>query len=269
MKKLNKEDLVMKKEGRKMTWAIGLIAGLGVLSIAYAALSSTLQINGDTTKINTHGVEFVKGKGYAIGDDTKIDEGGNVTPAITDESKFNEAPANALAKLGTCEIGTLSESDLNGLATNGTAGVNRVRNNDKMIIKGTELYEWGSYVVYKLDLQNFASNNMKLTSAPDVTVSTSDDLTPNERVEVKLYSDSTCKNELAAWQDGDATTGNDKGNWLAKATTADAGGAKTDGGTTSWYVKVYYNQYSKGASPAWELKDGTFTFTVAPVWEAA
>lgn len=243
----------MKKEGRKMTWAIGLIAGLGVLSIAYAALSSTLQINGDTTKINTHGVEFVKGEGYAIGDDT---EGSKISFKKAEE---NEAKAKALGKLGKCDIYTLGDAD----------NIERARKNDKMTISGTELYEWGSYVVYKLDLQNFASNNMKLTSAPDVTVSTSDDLTPNERVEVKLYSDSTCKNELAAWQDGDATTGNDKGNWLAKATTADAGGAKTDGGTTSWYVKVYYNQYSKGASPAWELKDGTFTFTVAPVWEAA
>ncbi len=243
----------MKKEGRKMTWAIGLIAGLGVLSIAYAALSSTLQIKGDTTKINTHGVEFLKGEGYAIGDDTK---GSEISFKKAEE---NDAKAKALGKLGKCEIGTLGDT---------LDGMDRVRKNDKMTITGTELYEWGSYVVYQLDLQNLASNDMKLDEAPEVVVTASDD-TIKDRVKVNLYSDAACKNELAAWQDGDATTGNDKGNWLAKATTADAGGAKTDGGTTSWYVKVYYNQYSKGASPEWELKDGTFTFTVVPVWKAA
>lgn len=36
----------MNKESKKLTWAVGLVAGLGVLSIAYAALSSTLNIDG-------------------------------------------------------------------------------------------------------------------------------------------------------------------------------------------------------------------------------
>ncbi len=253
----------MKKEGRKMTWAIGLIAGLGVLSIAYAAISSTLQIKGDTTKINARGVEFLDtSDGYAIGDDTGASTGGAATAAITDKSKFNVAPANALAKLGDCTVGTLVVAD----------NIERARQNDKMTISGTELYEWGSYVVYKLDLQNRASNNMKLTSVPTVDITTSDaegQTTLKDRIEVNLYSNKECTTPLAAWQDGDATTGNDKGNWLAKATTADAGGSNTDGGTTSWYVKVHYKQYSKDASPEWKLENGTFTFTVVPVWEAA
>ena len=138
-----------------------------------------------------------------------------------------------------------------------------------MTISGTELYEWGSYVVYKLDLQNRASNDMKLTSVPTVDITTSDaegQTTLKDRIEVNLYSDANCTKPLEVQS---TETDSSNANWLAKATTGEAGGSNKDGGTTSWYVKVHYKQYSKNASPEWKLEDGTFTFTVVPVWDAA
>lgn len=53
----------MNKESKKLTWAVGLVAGLGVLSIAYAALSSTLNIDGKNASVNAGYVRFLGSSG--------------------------------------------------------------------------------------------------------------------------------------------------------------------------------------------------------------
>ena len=56
----------MNKESKKLTWAVGLVAGLGVLSIAYAAISSNLNIKGTNESVNVGYVRFADTAGEKL-----------------------------------------------------------------------------------------------------------------------------------------------------------------------------------------------------------
>lgn len=255
----------MNKESKKLTWAVGLVAGLGVLSIAYAALSSTLNIKGEGASVNVGYVHFenssaVAGIGsgnpdYITGDNSNIEDratDGDTSTGIIGSAYFEKNWAKALAVPGTLNVGT---------SDNG-------KTNDTVTVSGTQLNDYGSFVIYKLDIINDSANGMKLAEAPKVKISTTDDKSgtnPKEYtgsdIEAKVYSNYSennfatggCSTEVAAFSGTDYPS-SPSNNYL------------TAGGTTSWYLKVRFKNYSdvanKTAGTTW------FKFETSPVWEA-
>ena len=248
---------------KKLTWAVGLIAGLGILSIAYAVLSSTLNIEGTGSEVDIGHVHFtdktldsgrnnyceISGIGstnpeYYTGTISKFDRGeGNSDTGMIPSTSFSEAWAKALAEPGEL---SLSKSK---------------KDRDKVTISGTKLNDYGSFVVYKLGIMNSSGNNMKLTKAPTFEIfgSSGSKYTEGD-IEVKAYTDydesnfvSPCKSEVKVYEESmNGSLAN--GNYL------------TPGADCAWYVKVSYKDYESVT-----VKDAgsiPFTFSVAPVWEA-
>ena len=83
----------MNKESKKLTWAVGLVAGLGVLSIAYAALSSTLNIKGNTT-VDIGTVRFIaEGEEQYTGKGCKVFGIGSTNPEYVDGTLMSDTIA--------------------------------------------------------------------------------------------------------------------------------------------------------------------------------
>lgn len=220
----------MKKESRKLMWALGLVAGVGLLSVAYAALSSTLNISGEGN-INTAqgGVQFVNtSKGYKIGLDDPYGyleiPAGNTNPTEIFESNF----AKSIGDKGTLTVESTQ------------------KDNDTVSISGIKLYEFNSYILYKLDLKNTAPHAMKLTEIPNLIF-----LQGEECVDGQIYTDENMSTFLSAYS-GSSTSS--AANYLPKD------------GTTSWYLKV--SQYTTGSATFNSVKED-FSFIVQPVWEYA
>lgn len=249
----------MNKESKKLTWAVGLVAGLGVLSIAYAALSSTLNIKGENASVNVGYVHFEDTSApYGIGS-TNTEylngtESGGIFPTRSDNSKglilagennanFKTGWAQSLGEHGTFTIASESKAK------------------DKIVIDGAKLNDYGSFLVYKLDIINDSANDMKLTSIPDITVNATETEGSAKvgNIEAEIYSDCTTTNFKApCTATVEAYTGSEK---------TDAPNYLTPNGKTTWYLKVGFKNYSEAEN---NVSGSTpFTFSVVPKWEAA
>lgn len=249
----------MNKESKKLTWAVGLVAGLGVLSIAYAALSSTLNIDGKNASVNVGYVHFEDSSApYGIGS-TNTEylngtESGGIFPTRSDNTKglilagennanFKTGWAQSLGEHGTFTITSESKAK------------------DKIVIDGAKLNDYGSFLVYKLDIINDSANDMKLTSIPDITVNATETegSAKVSNIEAEIYSNCVTENfKEPCTATVEAYAGSEKTN---------APNYLTPNGKTTWYLKVGFKNYSEAEN---NVSGSTpFTFSVVPKWEAA
>lgn len=226
----------MKKGNRKTALALGLVAGVGVLSIAYAALSSTLNINNTGSQVKAGSVEFKSSNPVAIGSDSV-------------DSKVETTEWNKSTALGAT-------------GPNAAQIESKEKNNDTITFEGTELYDFGAYVIYKMHLKNTAPNALCLKTLPEITLKNENDNQDESiigQINVKLYTDVNCTTPLTVCA-ADSHTGSEdnSANYL-----------KPDG-ETDWYLKVAHNKQvtDEGVSTI-VLQSGKFGFSVSPVWEAA
>lgn len=266
----------MNKESKKLTWAVGLVAGLGVLSIAYAALSSTLNIKGENASVNVGYVHFLgkddlstgqeQSRAYGIGS-TNSEYLGKDNTTISG-GIFNGRAEGKTGLITGDEIG----ADLTkALAEPGTFALGQTNKaKDTVTITGAKLNDYGSFIIYKLDIINESANPMRLKTDPTVTVT---DVTPSEggasksNIQTAIYTD--CDDNNFSKPCGE--------NLLTVAALDSSTGEVTEGSKTS------YNYLEAGANTTWYLRVGfdnydatnnnvhgitTFNFSVTPQWEA-
>lgn len=267
----------MNKESKKLTWAVGLVAGLGVLSIAYAALSSTLNIKGENASVNVGYVHFLgkddlstgqeQSRAYGIGstnseylgkDNTTISGGifngraEGKTGLITDD-EIGADLTKALAEPGIFALGQTNKAK------------------DTVTITGAKLNDYGSFIIYKLDIINESANPMRLKSEPTVEVTdvaasgSGTTAADKSKIQTAIYTDCD-KNNFSK----------PCGENLLTVAALDSNGAVTEG-------KTSYNYLEAGANTTWYLRVGfdnydatnnnvhgktTFNFSVTPQWEA-
>ena len=263
----------MNKESKKLTWAVGLVAGLGVLSIAYAAISSNLNIKGTNESVNVGYVRFadtagekltpeseetLKCESYGIGSTNEeyIGTGGTISGGIFSRddgstglilsTDFSKNWAKALAKPGNLALSAAPKEK------------------DTITIDGAELNDYGSFIIYKLDVINNSNNDMRLKTLPKITIDSIDKgsgKATDGNIERVIYTDcdpknfvKPCKAELA----------------VSSASAVQAAGSanylKANGGHTTWYLRVGFKNYDKTGN---NVHGSTkFTFSVTPNWEA-
>ena len=223
----------MKKGSKKTALALGLVAGVGVLSIAYAALSSTLNINNTGSQVKAGSVEIQSSSPVSIGSDAD-------TSAKTEITDWNKSTA-----LGaTGKEATISSTE---------------KNNDSIRFEGTELYDFGAYVIYKMHLKNTSPNALCLKTLPTVTITDNEDEEFKNRLNIKFYTDAGCTTALAQCA-SDSHTGEE----------ANSANYLKPEGETDWYLKVSHaKQVEDEGVSTMILRSGSFGFEVKPVWEAA
>lgn len=252
----------MNKESKKLTWAVGLVAGLGVLSIAYAALSSTLNIKGEGASVNVGYVHFTD-KTLDVGRDNYCEFSGigstNPEYYTGTKSNFNRGEDTSTGMIGSTYAG---ENWATALAEPGGLSLSKSKKDrDTVTISGTKLNDYGSFVVYKLGIMNSSNNDMKLTKAPtfEIFEQNGTKYTAGD-IEVKAYTDydennfvSPCKSEVKVYEE--SMNGNPTNcNYLTTDTEC------------AWYVKVSYKDYESATNKDSGSKQ--FTFKTSPVWEA-
>lgn len=239
----------MNKKKSKTTLAIILVGILGVISIAYAAISTTL---------------FITSGGSASTNPTDGATAGRAYVKFLDA-----ADDDALAPDTNTGIAVSEDVDHKATATAGDVTITTTsKTNDTAIIKGTDLGAFGSYVIYKLEVKNEGSKPAKLTKVPYIenggcdggVASINDDRSGVKlNISVRIYTELTddkkdCKpgSELKIWDQNNDAADNSKANYL---------GSKE---STIWYVKV---SYIDAASASGVFTPGTFGFDLNPVWE--
>ena len=270
----------MNKESKKLTWAVGLVAGLGVLSIAYAALSSTLNIDGKNASVNAGYVRFLGSSGESDGSgelvaDTKGCQPwgiGSVNPEYIEGTKsggiFNgRADANKPGLItGTAGI----DADLTkALAEPGTLlldGKNKAK--DRVTITGAKLNDYGSFIVYKLDIINESTNDMRLKDLPTIAIDGIDAApgkATTENIERVIYTDCSTENFVKPCTASLTAAAKDDGSYDASKKTEYNYLAK-NGGTTTWYLRIGFKNYDRDNNNI--HGSTTFNFSVVPQWEA-
>lgn len=264
----------MNKESKKLTWAVGLVAGLGVLSIAYAALSSTLNIDGKNASVNAGYVRFLGSSGESddSGELVANTSGcqswgiGSVNPEYIEGTKsggiFN---GRAESKTGLIIGDELSADLTKALAEPGTLLLDaKNKAKDRVTITGAKLNDYGSFIVYKLDIVNESTNDMRLKTLPEIaidSIDTGSGKATKDNIERVIYTDCStdnfvepCKTQLAV-STASAVQATGSANYL-----------KANGGTTTWYLKIGFKNYNKDSN---NIHGSTkFTFSVTPNWEA-
>lgn len=232
-----------KKHG-KVTMALVMIGGLAALSIAYAAISTQLNIrtNGGTEKVEASAVMFdeTEGacKGYGVS--KPANSSGVISASNEYENTQGKETDNDLAKCGSVVIGSSN------------------KRNDTVTINGTILRDYGAFAVYKLTIVNRGSTAVQLTNSPnsnDVIKFTSDTNSEIQKnVTIGVYTSPECTS-------------------LVYQGVQIAGGE-----STTWYVKVAHRAYGteyNGSNPTdisygndtKDITSGQFGFTITPVWE--
>lgn len=266
----------MNKESKKLTWAVGLVAGLGVLSIAYAALSSTLNIEGKNASVNAGYVRFLGSSGESDNSGELVAKTsgcqpwgiGSINPEYIEGTKsggiFN---GRAEGNTGLITGDELSADLTKALAEPGTLLLDaKNKAKDRVTITDAKLNDYGSFIVYKLDIINESTNDMKLKDIPKILL---DGLTPDsaqggaadDNIERVIYTKcntdnfvTPCTDELVAYS-GDAAAIADAPNYL-----------KANGGKTTWYLKIGFSNYNVSSN---NISGSTkFDFSVVPQWEA-
>lgn len=263
----------MNKESKKLTWAVGLVAGLGVLSIAYAALSSTLNIDGKNASVNAGYVRFLGSSGES--DDSGEFEAntkgcqpwgiGSTNPEYIEGTKSGGIFNGRAESKTDLIIGDELSADLTkALAEPGTLlldGKNKAK--DRVTITDAKLNDYGSFIVYKLDIINESTNDMKLKDIPTIALKnqeTGSGKATDSNIERVIYTkcDTTnfanpCTDALVAYS-GDAAAA-DAPNYL-----------KANGGKTTWYLRIGFSNYNASNN---NISGSTkFDFSVVPQWEA-
>ena len=278
----------MNKESKKLTWAVGLVAGLvaglGVLSIAYAALSSTLNIKGENASVNVGYVHFLgkddlssgqeQSKAFGIGSTNS--EYHLVTDAGTGEKDSSKSGGlfngRSDGKTGLVLSDHFEDSLTKALAEPGTFALGQTNKaKDTVTITGAKLNDYGSFIIYKLDIINESANPMRLKSEPtvevtDVAASGSGTAASKSNIQTAIYTD--CNSEhfskpcvspltVAAL---DSSTGEVTAESKTLYNYLDAGA------NTTWYLRVGFDNYDAANNNVHGTT--TFNFSVTPQWEA-
>lgn len=264
----------MNKESKKLTWAVGLVAGLGVLSIAYAALSSTLNIDGKNASVNAGYVRFLGSSGESddSGELVANTSGcqswgiGSVNPEYIEGTKsggiFN---GRAESKTGLIIGDELSADLTKALAEPGTLLLDaKNKAKDRVTITGAKLNDYGSFIVYKLDIVNESTNDMRLKTLPEIAIDnidTGSGKATKDNIERVIYTDCSTDNFV-----GPCKTPLAVSTASAVQATGSANYLKANGGTTTWYLRIGFKNYNKDSNNI--HGSTTFNFSVVPQWEA-
>lgn len=266
----------MNKESKKLTWAVGLVAGLGVLSIAYAALSSTLNIDGKNASVNAGYVRFLGSSGESddSGELVANTSGcqswgiGSVNPEYIEGTKsggiFN---GRAESKTGLIIGDELSADLTKALAEPGTLLLDaKNKAKDRVTITGAKLNDYGSFIVYKLDIVNESTNDMRLKTLPEIaidSIDTGSGKATKDNIERVIYTDCSTDNFVEPCKSALTTyTGAKKGD----SDPSTPNYLKASGGTTTWYLRIGFENYNKDSNNI--HGSTTFNFSVVPQWEA-
>lgn len=241
------------KSRKRLTLSLGLVASLGILSIAYAIVSSQLNIKSEDSKLvgkYQGAVQFV-GAGscdYSIGTTDTSDSVYKKGPFYSTDSgkttnvcnlKSESSPSYVFAKAGEIAITT-------GDNTNDTATIN-----------GTELFAKGSYVTYKLQIKNTSNVPMRLSdydanalknSIKSATAGVKD------IVDVKIYSQ-----DPGNFENGTEIRPLDASTEVISS-TPNSSNFLHPNATTDWYVRVYCKKDAEN------FVAGAFSFDVKPAW---
>ena len=247
----------MNKGGKKLSLALGLIAGLGVLSIAYAALSSTLYIKGDG-EVATGQVMFTSCTAEAIGtNDTTVNtDAGAALPGDSNSQNTGASATYSPTDAGALAFG--KAADANNMII-GRSSYQSNHDGDTLEIKGTELYDYGSYVIYDVTLKNTAKNSMYLSKVPKIAtkfVSTSGNIDVDKSVAVTVHS---TLDEAKAYNGTSATTVLTAYTLTSAAPTVSSVKYLLPEGETHWFIKIRRLSQAEGGEA---LKSGNFEFTV-------
>lgn len=265
---------------KKLTWAVGLIAGLGILSIAYAALSSTLNIKGNTT-VDIGTVRFI-----AEGEENYTDKGckvfgiGSTNPEYVNGTFMSDTiapPGGASSSRGLIT----SNFDTNNIAKAlvsqpGTLTLNDATGNEKekdtVTIKDVKLNDYGSFVVYRLDIVNTSSNDMALASAPNISVTKKEGSVEGDKIEAGLYQScdsanfaTPCGGDTNKVQSAPKSVGGGGGSAVINKQDASSYNYLKPSETTTWYLRIGFKNYSAENNT---LGTTSFDFSVSPRWEA-
>ena len=233
------------KSRKRLTLSLGLIISLGVLSVVYAIVSSQLNIKSDRSELvnNRQGlVQFSSDANdafaFSIGNELTM-SGVDSGPFYSTDHTLKDdktSPSYVFANAGTVSI----EKNIN--------------DNDTAKIEGTQLFDRGTYVVYKLKVKNTSDslpmrlseiNNDGITSNPEGI---------KDYVKVKIY-------------DADPNVSGSAGSEIQTISREAAGSLSSNksnyllpNGTTDWYVKVSCDPAASS------FTNGTFSFQIRPVW---
>lgn len=252
----NKKD--ENKSRKRLTLSLGLVISLGILSIVYAVVSSQLNIKSSESKLSNKfqgAVQFVSDNSLAYSAGSSV----SVTGVNSGPFYSNLDNAGTSGKSDRCDL-TSIDSPSYVFAKAGKVDITTVNNtNDTATISGTELFDRGAYVVYKLRVKNTSDLPMRLNDydASKLSDSISSETTGlkdvvKEVVEVKIYTSDPSTGgaaELSAISADDA-----------KAVTGNQANCLQPSGTTDWYVKVSCKEDTD------KFADGTFSFNVSPSW---
>jgi hypothetical protein len=262
----------MKKESKRLAWALGLVAGLGILSIVYAALSSTLYIKGRGT-VDVGQVQFVEGtcKAVAIGtNDLSVNNAAGAS-LNGDASGAYLSGQGVIAFLPTEQGANAFGKGASDITITRNTTLRSNHDNDQLTINGTELYDYGTFVVYEVELENTSHNDMYLSKAPLIQAKFQKTGDPagnpvvDNQVKVTVYAtkDEALKQAgttLAPYDLRNTTLPTRNANYLEKAETTTSGANKT-----KWYIKVQkVGQSTTNTSAALtgdeQLNSGSFSF---------
>ncbi len=278
----------MNKESKKLTWAVGLVAGLGVLSIAYAALSSTLNIDGKNASVNAGYVRFLGRSGESDDSGELVADTKGCQPwgigSINDEytAKANDGDAEKTISGGI--FNGRADANKPGLIT-GTAGIGadltkalaepgtllldgKNKAKDRVTITGAKLNDYGSFIVYKLDIINESTNDMRLKTLPEIAIDSIDTASgkaTKDNIERVIYTDCSTDNFVKPCTTALTAAANDSGAYDASKKT-EYNYLTKNGGTTTWYLRIGFKNYNKDSNNI--HGSTTFNFSVAPNWEA-
>ena len=241
------------KSRKRLTLSLGLVASLGILSIAYAIVSSQLNIKSGESKLvgkYQGAVQFV-GDGscdYSIGTTDSSNSVYKKGPFYSTDSgkttdvcnlKSESSPSYVFAKAGEVAITT-------GDNTNDTATIN-----------GTELFAKGSYVTYKLQIKNTSNLPMRLSAYDANALKNSIKSSTTgvkDIVDVKIYSQDPGNSE-----NGTEIRTLDAAAEVISSTPNSSNFLHPDA-TTDWYVRVYCKEDAEN------FVAGAFSFEVKPAW---
>lgn len=241
------------KSRKRLTLSLGLVASLGILSIAYAIVSSQLNIKSGESKLvgkYQGAVQFV-GDGscdYSIGTTDSSNSVYKKGPFYSTDSgkttdvcnlKSESSPSYVFAKAGEVAITT-------GDNTNDTATIN-----------GTELFAKGSYVTYKLQIKNTSNLPMRLSAYDANALKNSIKSATTgvkDIVDVKIYSQDPGNSE-----NGTEIRTLDAAAEVISSTPNSSNFLHPDA-TTDWYVRVYCKEDAEN------FVAGAFSFEVKPAW---
>ena len=261
--KINQGGLYMSKKDenksrKRLTLSLGLVASLGILSIVYAVVSSQLNIKSSESKLSNKyqgAVQFVGDNSLAYSAGSSV----SVTGVNSGPFYSNSDNADTTGKSNRCDLANV-DSPSYVFAKAGTVAISTVNStNDTATISGTELFDHGAYVVYKLRIKNTSDLPMRLSDydSAKLSDSISSETTGlkdviKEVVEVKIYTSDPSTGggaELSAISAEDA-----------KSVTGNQPNCLQQNGTTDWYVKVSCKEGSD------KFAEGTFSFNVSPSW---